>query len=103
MSKKARISKKIRRHLLKVLRKANFDEQLQKGFEDFLIYSEVWIPHPPSVAELTAQNVSLVRSSVEPLTLIREKFTSTKKLHLNVLNSVFTKNEINSSKLKQQR
>ena len=103
MSKKARIAKKIRRLLMREYRKAHLDEQLQKAFEDFLIYGEIWYQHPPSVAELTVQNVSLVRSSVEPLTLIREKFTSTKKLHLNVLNSVFTKNEINSSKLKQQR
>ena len=83
---------------MKAWLEACMDEEVRKSFEDLIIYGEVWYPHPPSVAELTAQNVSLVRSSVEPLTLIREKFTSTKKLHLNVLNSVFTKNEINSSK-----
>ena len=101
MSKKARIAKKIRRHLLREWRKANLDEQLQKGFVDFLTYGYVWIPRPPSVAELTARNVSLVRSSVEPLTLIREKFASTKMLQNNVLDLVNTKNETNSSKLKQ--
>jgi hypothetical protein len=102
MSKKARIAKKIRRLLMREFRKAHLDEQLQKAFEDFLIYGEIWYPHPPSVAELTARNVSLVKSSVELSTLIRERFTSTKMLQNNVLDLVNTKNEANSSKLKQQ-
>lgn len=98
MSKKARTAKKVRRHLTKAWRNANLDKQLQKKFETFLMFGEVWSPRQPSVAELTAQNVSLVKISLEPFTLIREKFASTKKLQNNVLDLIFTRNETDSNK-----
>jgi len=83
---------------MKAWLEACMDEEVRKSFEDLIIYGEVWYPHPPSVAELTAQNVSHVRSSVVPSKLILERFASTKMLQNNVLNSIFTRNEYDKRK-----